>query len=84
VCYLQLENGNLNKNALCQIESQCHADSKHIFESKIVQVVSEKNKFKVGAAFMRRRSFDKIVKIFCEAFLMLQKIISLTLLQTAV
>jgi hypothetical protein len=29
--YLQHENGNLKKNALCKIESQCPADSKHIF-----------------------------------------------------
>jgi hypothetical protein len=35
------------KNALSKIESLCYADSKHIFGSKIVQVLSEKNVFKV-------------------------------------
>jgi hypothetical protein len=30
VRYLRHENGNLKKNALIKIESQCHADSKHI------------------------------------------------------
>jgi hypothetical protein len=34
--YLCHENGNLKKNTLSKIESQCHADSKHIFVSKIV------------------------------------------------
>jgi hypothetical protein len=37
------ENGNLKKNALNKFESLCYADSKHI-----VQVLSEKNTFKVG------------------------------------
>jgi hypothetical protein len=41
----------IKKNALIKIESQCHADSKHIFRSKIVQVLSEKNVFKLDAAF---------------------------------
>jgi hypothetical protein len=38
--FLQLENGNLIKNALSKIKSLCHADSKHIFESNIVRVLS--------------------------------------------
>jgi hypothetical protein len=37
------------KNALSKIKSQCHVDFKHIFESKIVQVLSEKNVFKLDA-----------------------------------
>jgi hypothetical protein len=45
------ENGNFKKNVLSKIESQCHADSKDIFGSKIVQVLSEKNVFKLDAAF---------------------------------
>jgi hypothetical protein len=47
--YLRLENGNLIKNALSKIKSQCHVDSKHVFESKIVRVLSEKNVFKLDA-----------------------------------
>jgi hypothetical protein len=43
--YLRLENGNLKKNASSKIKSLCHADSKHIFRSKIGQVVFEKNAF---------------------------------------
>jgi hypothetical protein len=33
---LGLENSDLKKNVLSKIEYQCHADSKHIFVSKIV------------------------------------------------
>jgi hypothetical protein len=51
VRYLRLENGNLAKNALSKIESHCQADSKHIFESKIGQVLFEKNVFKLDAVF---------------------------------
>jgi hypothetical protein len=51
VRYLRHENGNLKKNALSKIESQCHAHSKHSFGSKIVQVLSEKNVFKLDAGF---------------------------------
>jgi hypothetical protein len=49
--YLRLENGNLIKNALSKIESQCHVDSKHVFVLKIVRVLSEKNIFKLDAKF---------------------------------
>jgi hypothetical protein len=51
VRYLRHENGNLKKNAFGKIESLCHADSKHIFGSKIIQLLSEKNVFKLDAAF---------------------------------
>jgi hypothetical protein len=33
---LRLENGNLTKNVLREIDSKCNADSKHIFVLKIV------------------------------------------------
>jgi hypothetical protein len=46
----------LQQKALIKIKSQCHADSKHIFESKIVQVLSEKNVFKLDAAFVILKS----------------------------
>jgi hypothetical protein len=49
--YLWLKKSNFNKNALSKIESQCNADSKHIFESKIAQVLLEKNIFKHDTAF---------------------------------
>jgi hypothetical protein len=48
--YLQHENGNLKKKASSKIKSQCQVDSKHVFKSKIVQVLSEKNVFKLDAA----------------------------------
>jgi hypothetical protein len=51
VRFLLHENDNLKKKALSKIESQCHVDSKHIFGSKIVHVLSEKNIFKLDAAF---------------------------------
>jgi hypothetical protein len=35
ICCLRHENGNLKKNALSKIESLYHADSRHIFGSKI-------------------------------------------------
>jgi uncharacterized membrane protein len=54
--FLLHENGNLQKNVLSKVESQCNADYKRIFELKIVQVLSEKNVFKLYAAFTRRRS----------------------------
>jgi hypothetical protein len=49
--FLRLENGNLEKNILSKVKSQCHVDYKHIFESKIVRVLSEKNVFKLDTAF---------------------------------
>jgi hypothetical protein len=36
---------------LSKFESLCHADSKHIFILKIARVLSEKNIFKLDAAF---------------------------------
>jgi hypothetical protein len=35
-----------------KIKSQCHVDFQDIFGSKIVQVLFEKNAFKLDAAFM--------------------------------
>jgi hypothetical protein len=49
--YLRLENGNFIKNALSKIKSQCLDDSKHVFELKIVQVLFEKNVFKLDVKF---------------------------------
>jgi hypothetical protein len=49
--YLRHENSNLKKNTLSKIESQCHADSKHIFKSKIVSILSKINVFKLDGAF---------------------------------
>jgi hypothetical protein len=50
--YLQLENGNFNRNTWSKIESQCHINSEDFFKSKIIQVFSEKNIFKFDAAFL--------------------------------
>jgi hypothetical protein len=51
--YLQHENGNLKKNTLNKIKSLCHVDSKHSLRSKIVQVIYEKNTFKVDNFLIR-------------------------------
>jgi hypothetical protein len=56
---LQLENGNLTKNVLSKIKSLCHDDSKQVFRLNIVQVLSEKNKFKVFAAFMMCMGWER-------------------------
>jgi predicted ABC-type exoprotein transport system permease subunit len=49
--FLRHENSNLKKNALNKIKSLCHSDSKHIFKSNIVLVLSETNVFKLDAEF---------------------------------
>jgi hypothetical protein len=59
--YFLLENGDLKKNVLSKIESQCHVDSEHVFGLKIVQVLSGKSVFKLDAAF---KSFKSTAHFF--------------------
>jgi hypothetical protein len=56
--YIRPKNGNLKKNDLSKIESFCYADSKPIFILKIVQVLYEKNVFKLDAILISSAYFS--------------------------
>jgi hypothetical protein len=49
--YFRLQNVIFKKGPLIKKTSPCLADSKHIFISKIVQVIPKKNGFKKSAGF---------------------------------
>jgi hypothetical protein len=48
--YFGLENVNFKKSSLSKMKRLCLGDSEDVFESKIGQVVTEKNEYELDAA----------------------------------